>query len=348
MSNICEPDIFYSYWNDLLDGKKPPFYDGQPQGGTFSLKRGGAKLPVRIDRDQDGKVCAWINGELADNVNKVWLACGRNAVSWDAYCSRLESGRWPDEAPGTHTGPLTMDYARAWANKDGELSSVIGDNEPPPDVVHELLPYTIERVRAWFSKLRTFSTAEEVQAAADHANALRSLIGKARKLHKEEKEPFLEGGQAVDRKYLDGVKRGDELVREIGRAVAYYEEGQRIARAQEEAELRTAAEAKAQEALKAAAAAPPERQIDLMKAAAASLAIPTSPPAETRFKSSTGKKGFTVKPKIFAEVADQDALYNAVKERPEVVALLAKIAQAELDSGYLLPGVSKVEGVVAK
>ena len=352
VTDTADIDQFYSYWNDLLDGKKPPFYDGKPQGGVYAMKRGEARVPVRIDKIDpatgevdlvNGRLYLWLNGEAVSDgeVNKLWIACGRNAVSDEAYAFRMKTGRWPDEAPRITAPPGAVPG-------DVELG-IYTDNQPPPEEVHELLPYTIARVRDWFKKLGKFSTPEEIQTAADHANALRTLKGKAEKQHKEEKAPHLTAGKAVDDKFLPSVKDADGLLKEIGRAVALFEEGERKQREAAEAKARQEAEAKAQEALRALASAPPEKQIEAIKEAAA-LMVPTPPtsPSTTRYTSSTGKKGFTVKAKAFAEVIDQDALYMDVKNRPEVVALLAKIAQAELDSGVVLAGVLKREGVVAK
>ncbi len=336
-----DTDTFYDYWNDLLDGKKPPFYDGKPQGGVYAM--GKSKVPVRIEKIDpatgevdlvNGKLCMWVNGEAVSDgeINKLWIACGRNAVSADAYDVRMKTGHWPDEA-------------------GSQLYDEIGkftDNQPPPEEVHELLPYTIARIRDWFKKLGKFSTPEEIQAAADHANALRTLKGKAEKLHKEEKAPHLAICKAVDDKFLPWVKEADGLLKEIGRAVAIFEDGERRKREAVETKARAEAEAKAEEALKAVAAAPPERQLEAIKEAAA-LMVPAPPPASTtKYTSSTGKKGFTVKAKAFAEIMDQDALYMDVRNRPEVVALLLKIAQSELDSGIVLAGVVTREGVVAK
>lgn len=329
-------DTFYDYWNDLLDGKKPPFYDGKPRGGTYWMKgRAGAKVPVRIDYlDKEMPelgIGVWVENVLQQPqaANQTWLNCGRNAVDGDAYAKRMETGRWADEAGAVE----------------------LGGNNPPPDEVHELLPWTIDQVGAWFVKMGSkFTTAEDLQAAADHANNLRTLKGKATKLHKTEKAPHLEAGRVVDTKYNPSIAAAELLVGRLEKAAAVFEQAARDAREAEDTKLRAEQEATLRAAIAGATAAPPERRAEAVQAAIAAGALPSTPPpapVTTKIKSSTGKAGFTIKPKATAEITNRLTLFQAVCDRPEVIGLLQKIAQQELDSGNLLPGVKSVEGLEA-
>lgn len=323
MASETVEDVFYDYWNALLDGEKPPFYDGgwaERGGGTYWMKgQRGQKLPVRIERIEPdvigSPVKVWVNGEVSATPNEVWIACGRNAVTYDAYMLRMARGAWPDEAI---TGLTTITGLAG-----------MGDNAPPPTAVHELLPYMVERIRSWFvGRLgQKIETAADIQAASDHAHTLRTLMGKAKKLHKQEKGPSLEAGKAVDEKYNPNIKEADALIDEIGKAVAAARGAEHQARAQ--------TIAKATEGLK-----------DLGLKDPSTLLPPIGEPEKIR--SSTGKRGFTIVTVETAEVIDQDALYCATKHRPEVVAFFAKLAQTSLDSGTLLPGVFKKEGLEAK
>jgi hypothetical protein len=44
-----------------------------------------------------------------------------------------------------------------------------------------------------------------------------------------------------------------------------------------------------------------------------------------------------------ATVADQDAAYGYLKAQPELVALILKLAQKAVDSGFTVPGVDITE-----
>lgn len=310
-SETVEDDPFYNYWNALLDGEQPPFHDGCPEGGSYWMKgKNGSKTPVLIDyidkKAPERGIGVWVDGTLTEAPGQTWLNCGRNAVAPEAYVHRMTHGRWPDEG-----GPI-----------------LVGDNNPPPEAVHELLPYMVERIRAWFvTRLQQkLETPADIQAAADHAKTLRDLKGKAKKLHDIEVRPLLDAENAVHAKYNPHIKEADALLAEMGKAVAAYETIQR-----EQTDIKVA---EAREALVKAGITDP------------AAFLPASGP--TKIKSSTGKRGFTVKPVETAKVVDQDALYCATKHKPEVMAFFAKLAQTSLDSGTLLPGVFKKEGLEAK
>lgn len=350
MQTAATADEFFAYWNDLLDGKKPRFYDGKPQGGVYAMRRGtrnAQRIPVRIDKIDpetgeldyvNGKVTIWVNNEPAfeSEYNNLWMSCGRNAVAWDAYEHRIAHGHWPDEAP-----PIAAPAA------DGVVTST--NNAPPPEEVHELLPYEIARATEW---LKTFAvkTDADVLDATNRAAVLKALIGKAKKLHKAEKDEFLKAGQVIDRKYLDPMKEAEKVLIEIGKPVGAYHDKINAARREEEAKAAAARDAEMRAKLAAVAKEAPEKQLEAIKQVAQEIAAApvTVEKAVTNLKSATGARGLTVRTKVIAHVVDQDALYAAVRARPEIVAALARIAQSDLDSGTLLPGVEKTETTVAK
>lgn len=336
VSTVSE-DEFHLYWNDYLDflAKKlpdpPDFNDGRPQGGTYAVKRGERQIPVRITRDlKTGTVVACIDGKTTQvrlEIFKLWQQCGRNAVPWDIYDTRMKTGRWPNEGP-----PST------------------GDNMPPPDEVHELLPYTTKQIRDWLDKLDgKFTTPKEIELAAEYAKALKNLCQKAKKLHKEEKDVHLKAGKKVDAKYLRPVDEADAELGRMRDAVKAFDDVESVARAEQEAAAQAAADTRATEALAAAAALPPDQQLAKMRELLPALAPAPAAPAPVKYADSSGKGGFNVKPKDFAVVADQDALYAAVRDWAPVVACLAKIAQDALDkSGEILAGVEVKKGTVVR
>lgn len=159
----------------------------------------------------------------------VWPRC--SAVDFDEYEAAKGTGRWAD---GQATSPRGS----------------MGANNPPEDAAEKLLAEARENL-AKATELKEAGAAKS-QKAADAAQVLiktmstqRADLGEA---HKKEKEPHLEAGRAVDRKYLDLVKDMNAIGITLKREVV-----DPFLRKQEE--IAYAAAAAAQKIIDAAAAA---------------------------------------------------------------------------------------------
>lgn len=200
-----EPTPEYSlYWLKRQDGIKPPpaFHDGFPQPGLYSIF--GGRDPVRII-EVDGKVLVLVNEALADEPNQVWLACGRNDVSFEAYNHRVETGRWPgaSETPG------------------------IGDNKAPDLPPEDALPVEVEKATEWLATVGELKSDVEAHNAANRAATIAELRLKVEKIHKAEKEPFLRAGLEVDGRFLPKTKGATTAERTLKAAIAKYDIGKK-------------------------------------------------------------------------------------------------------------------------
>ena len=230
-------------------GNTLKIYDGEPQQGYYRVRpKDGQWEPVAIFYPEDSdQIVAYRNGKEV-RADDVWLWCCRNPISFDAYEKAMAGGGFDDEpekAPGLghNSGEadpfdaLTMEY--------------LGEKE----MAEEFMKTPIQN----FSSKEAEDRADKIAIWADR---LKKIKSKAVSYHKVEKQPWLDGGRAVDEKWR-GLKEEPDVVVERMRAyVAPHfaqkkreeEERQRIAREKAEQERREAEE-KARAAREAAAKA---------------------------------------------------------------------------------------------
>ena len=199
-----EPTPEYSmYWLRRQDGQKPPppFHDGFPQPGLYSIFGGGD--PVRII-EVEGNVLVLVSEAVSDEPNQVWLKCGRNDVSFEAYNCRVETGRWPGAAVQSTPG--------------------IGDNQPPDYPPEDLLPMEVEKAKEWLATVG-FELKSDVDAhnAANRADAISKLRLKVEKVHEEEKAPHLTTCKEIDSRFLPKVKAGNVVIKALKDAITRYD-----------------------------------------------------------------------------------------------------------------------------
>lgn len=98
----------YAWHADLLAGKKPPIYEGEPQCGYFKLRdrRGLNKnlAPIKrpwvacaIWRGKAGELKAELAGVECD-VDRIWPYCAKYPVSYDDYRHWHQHERFPEKA----------------------------------------------------------------------------------------------------------------------------------------------------------------------------------------------------------------------------------------------------------
>jgi 2C-methyl-D-erythritol 2,4-cyclodiphosphate synthase len=358
----------FDYWNDLLDGKKPMRFDGKPQCGLYAYYMGKdqPKARVRIDiSDDTGDIVCWVNGEVRTDINQVWKNCGGYGVTDVAYEYHEANGRWPDGAPfrPAATQAALQAFSREYGEKGAfrddmgptqagrlltDSAPPAGGNNPPPEAIHELLPYTFAQVKDWFVKIGAFTSAKHIEEAANQCDGLRKIVNQAKKAHEAEKKPHLDAGREVDRKYLDHLKDADALLKAIAGAVAAFAQAERAKEKIAEEAAAAAKEAQAKEFLASVAGKSVDEQVEALKAAAVLIHNePAPPPVAKAFTNSMGKGGFKARPKRCAVIEDDRKLYEAVRHKPEVVEFLGTLAQKALDAGDILPGVGVTERIVA-
>jgi hypothetical protein len=197
-------DADYDYWYELqaaLANKTPvpAFYDGQPQCGCYQTRYKNADnpTPVRIYRDPSGDIIVTVDGIISTNPNKVWLACGRNSVTYEAYQHRIQTGSWP----GAITG--------------------IGANNPPADPLDCLILEVGKNIE-WLEHIGEIKTKQQGDEAANRADAIAKLCNQLDAVHKETKAPHWNECKRIDEVYLPSIKKGREVITKLKRAIGKF------------------------------------------------------------------------------------------------------------------------------
>lgn len=239
----------WQWWQDAL---KDPTKIGSPslqiraneyQLGYYRTRRkDGPWEPVGIYPDESGVVGGYRNGRPVEDIQELFLWACRHPISYEAYTKALEGGGFDDE-PTKPRG--------------------IGDNSGEADPFDALtMEYLGEKELAEEFLKTPVKTKADADRAAIWADRLKKIASKAAAFHKVEKQPFLDGGRAVDEKWRGLKEEPGSVVDKLRKHVSPYfaelkrqeEERQRIAREKAEKERREAEE-KARAAREAAAKA---------------------------------------------------------------------------------------------
>lgn len=307
----------YDYWQQALQGIFGPVHEGDPQPGFWRkrLTRGGAYIPAAI-WEQDGAMVAVVDQKPAD-ASEIWTFVCRYPITEAEYHKRVETGAWSDE-----DASVTASLAPPPA----------GHNAPADEA--EILKDQIDSALAGVDGYETINDDEAAARAQGLRSRLLELSGESEKKHKAEKAPALAEGRRIDQRWFplrDLAKTGADKIRAaLG---AHETRKDQIRRAEEAARQKAAAEAE-----KARLAA-----IEAGKPAPVPEAAPAPQPVpQTTIKPGYGRAA-SVKTVKVATVTDQDAAYQGMKTHPELVALIAALAQRAVNAGHTVPGVSVEE-----
>lgn len=313
----------YEYWQNALAGNFGAVHEGDAQPGFYRkrVSRGGPFVPVAI-WEQDGKVIATVDGKptAADDV---WTYACQHPISEEVFRARADGKPWPDE-----DASVTQSLAPPPAG--------MGDNAPPTDPA-EILKGQIEAASAGAARYAEITDDETADAAQSLRARLNELSGEADKAREKAKKPHLEAGKEIDAKWQPLVKAAKGAADAIKAALGAHET--RKARAAAEAqrvadEARRAAEKAAADALEAGK--PPPAIVP-----PAPAPEPAPEPAAT-IRGAYGRAA-SVKVVKVAKVVDQDAAYGGLRKHPEMVALIATLAQRATTAGVEVPGVEVTE-----
>lgn len=316
-----------TFWHASLAGKKPEIHADSPQPGYYRLRaiRGGDWLPVVI-WEKDGQLVARVASDMRDPL-AIWTHCGGNAVAKDPCMTAFRTGHWPGDAPeiGSNSGDLSLaeqirDYAAnalAWLRKAGITDSVSKDKAA--------------NMRAKLIDLRKTADAER----------------------DAKKRPHDEASRAVQAEYKPLIDEADAAAEEIrGALTAYMREEDRREKARRDEEHRKAQEAAAAER----ARIEKERAEKLARDPIAALTDPEPefpeappPPEEVKIRAG-GQRGRATGLRTVTNyvVADYAATLAHVKDHPDVVAAVEKVARAQAKAGASVPGVeARTEKVAA-
>jgi hypothetical protein len=308
----------FAGWKSLLAGGTAQFSADEPISGYFRSRRfkDGPLDPVAIWTDEDGLNVLFDNKPVA--LERVWPWAARSPVTYAAYQTRIETGKWPDIDPVVHEAA----QARP------------GDNNPPTDPA-ELLAEQIAAAKAGAVNYAIISDDETLAKAQTLRSRLLELSGQADKLREEAKKPHLAAGKAVDEKWQPLVKLAKGIADGIRASMEKWETAKLAKRREEEAKAAEAQRAHDAAVAKAAAAnrpAPPPPQITPM--------VPFSGP----IKGAAGRAASS-KPRMVVKcIMELDVLIAHYRLSAELSEFLMDLAQRDVTAGKSVPGV-KVEEV---
>ncbi|HWV44076.1 MAG TPA: hypothetical protein VN004_20805 [Pseudorhodoplanes sp.] len=299
----------YAYWRAALRGERPEANPDNPQDGYYRVRdrKGGPLVPVAVWFENDRQLCV-IGGKLVDETTACerWPYFADKPISHEVYTAVADRGEnWPD------IDDTVADQQRAG----------IGGNNPPEDEAI-ILQEQIEAAAAGANAYAKITDDATLAKAQTLRSRLLELSRTADKRREDLKRPHMEAGKAVDAKWQPLVKMAKSFADSIAAAMNAWET-EKLRREREE-------QRKAEEAARKAA-----------EAGRPAPVAPAPPPAPAPIKGAAGRAA-SVKLVRIATVTDQDAVYRYMRDRPEVVELLAKLAQRAVDAGRDVPGV-KIE-----
>lgn len=320
----------------------PAVSDGDPQAGLFFKKasREGGRIPVRIQRDNNGDLTAIVGTKAEHRIEDAggaWTWIAENPVEKDAYVFAWEQGKWPD---GTPTTALASSSPPAGHNLP----------EDPFERLQAEIDDKIENAKALIDRLaKSTVTKTDADMARNIQGGLLAHLKAADAMHKLEKQPHLDACREVDDKF-----RFRETVKEVaGRLRTIFENWMRA----EEAKARAEAERKHREELAKAQAEreriEAERRKKLEDDPVAALTedepeLPELPLAPEPVKVNVGGgvgRAAGLKTVFVGEIIDYEATVHHYRMYPDVKAVIDKLVKAEV---RLHKGEAKIPGVKVK
>jgi hypothetical protein len=316
----------FQFWRDAVAGKAVTITADHPQPGYYKMRdgRGGKFLPVAIWRHNGELVCR-VAGERRDPL-AVWTYCAGNPVKKDDAKHAFDTGTWPGDAPeiGHNSGDLSLaeqitEYASmalAWLKKTGIKDKVTAD--------------TAANYRAKLNKLKKEADDARTSEKAPH-------LAKAREVDEKWRVPIADAAAAAEelRAALTAFMVAEEKRLKAEAEAARKAEEERIAKERERIEADRAEKMRIDPI---AAMTDPDPELPM----APVEVEPVKVQAGGQRGRKTGLRTVTV-----YEVTDYEAALSHVKNHPEVVAAVEKVAKAQAKTGAVVPGVTASERKVA-
>lgn len=327
----------WAWWNEALAGRVGAMHEGQPEQGYYRTRvKNGPWEPVAIWVGDDGSWLAMRGPAMVDPAD-TWNFCRTHPVTYEAYTKAMDGEGWDDEP----------------------AAPAIGHNVPsdPFEALKQEFESEKEMVDSFLKK--PITTQAEADKSAIWAKRLSTISTKATQLHKVEKQPALDEGRRVDGKWRDLKEEPDLLSKKLKRHLDAFlqeearKERERQAAARAEAERVAAAAEEARLAAEKSAEAQEEAGMhDIAAVAAHNNAIAEAErlaeqsaqaerDAEAR-KTTAGRTGARVSLRTFtyAEIVDFDKVLMALKDRPEIIEVVATLANRAARSGVELAGMA--------
>lgn len=284
----------------------------EPRTGFYRKRnKTGSDIPVAIWTDAGGMVAKIGSG--MGSAEDIWTWCCDWPISEETYRAVAEQGgEWPG------SDPVVQEQVAAAGHNSGRIDEA----EAFADQVD-----AAEKGKDAYAKI---SDDEQLAAAQSLRSRLLELKSEGEKKHKREKEPHLEAGRAVDKKWLPVVKRAQAAADAIRSAMGAYET-EKLRKQREAETARLAAEIAARKAAAKAEAPAPSR---------APLPEPAAP---TPIRGSYGRAASVSVVNVVTAINDQDALYRFLRDHPDLKNCMFDLAKRAVAKGHTVPGVTVEE-----
>jgi hypothetical protein len=306
----------FQFWRDALSGKPVTITADHPQPGYYKMRdgRGGKFLPVAIWRHNGELVCR-VAGERRDPL-AVWTYCAGNPVKKDDAKHAFDTGTWPGDVPeiGHNSGDLSL------AEQITEYASM---------------------ALAWLKKtgIKDKVTAD---TAANYRAKLNELKKEADNARTTEKAPHMAAAKAVDDKWRVPIAEATAAAEDIRAALTQFmvAEEKRL-RAEQDAQRKAEEERIARERAEKMASDPIAAMTD------PEPELPMAPePVKVQAGGQRGRRTGLRTVTVY-EITDYEAALSHVKNHPDVVAAVEKVAKAQAKTGAVVPGVAAKQEKVA-
>jgi hypothetical protein len=333
-------------WERRLAGDVIAIIDGEPDYGFYRV-RSRDKLSWRAVAywyAEDGGLRCRLDGRDLDEqrANELWSYASQHPITHELYKAVIAGEPWPDLNP-----------------------EVTRSNQAPDDNSFEALQERIDdlaREAERLMKAGAAKTQDQADQAADVANKLAELRGKAERQRVREKEPHLGEARAVDDKWRPIIGAADIYARLKDAVCKPWLAAQKAAkdraeaeacrkaqeaadaarRAEEEARRKAAEAAQTGDAAAAAEAARKTREAQAATEKAAEVAQNVETVAATSITAGTRGRGVHLRGKTVVTIEDRAAVLTFFHDRQEITDLLQSMAEKAVRAGITVPG-TKVE-----
>lgn len=290
--------------------------DGYPQPGFYRKRnKDGWDTPVAIWETEGGMVA--VAGSQPVNPVEIWTWVCSWPVSEDVWREVAELGKpWPGSDPIVEEQVASI----------GHNSEAVDDAEAFADQVD-----AAEKGKDAYAKI---ADDDHLASAQSLRSRLLELAGEGEKKHKREKEPHLEAGRTVDKKWLPTVKRARAAADEIRSVMGRYET-EKLRKQRDAETARLAAEIAARKAEQAKNPEQPATPVDPAPEPVAA--------APTPIRGSYGRAASVSVVNVVTGIADQDALYRFLRDHPDLKNCMFDLARRAVAKGHAVPGVTVEE-----
>lgn len=302
-----------------------------PEEGWFRVKsKEGPWEPVTIwtEGDQWFALRGIEPDRKAVHADDVWSWCARYPISFAEYERVAEQGaEWSDV-------DAVVQSQRRGPPKPGDNSGDRSESEMLAD-----------DIRAALDQMRQYKAIADDEQAGK-AQSLRSrlleLHRKADKTREKLVRPHLDAQQAVNGEWQPLVKDAKAGADTLRGSLESYESAKLAKRRADEEAARKAAAAAEQARMEQEQSFLAPEPGPEVEAAPASAPAP-APAPETTIKGSYGRAASVSTEWVVTGIADQDAVYQYMRDHPDLKACLLDLAKRGVKAGHTVPGITKQE-----